>query len=115
MAKPEWGTKRVCDNCDAKFYDFQRDPIICPKCETKLTIVPTTRSRRSRTTRPQPVIQEAPKVAAEEDKVAAEIADVVDDDDDDDAADDTVLDDDHDFDEPLVNVDAGDDQDEKSC
>lgn len=32
MAKPEWGTKRTCTTCGARFYDMQRDPIICPKC-----------------------------------------------------------------------------------
>ena len=32
MAKPELGTKRLCPNCGAKYYDLNRDPIICPKC-----------------------------------------------------------------------------------
>ena len=32
MAKPEWGTKRTCFECGAKFYDLRRDPIICPSC-----------------------------------------------------------------------------------
>lgn len=32
MAKPEWGTKRTCTTCGARFYDMQRQPIICPKC-----------------------------------------------------------------------------------
>ena len=34
MAKPELGEKRVCGNCGAKFYDLNRDPIVCPKCAT---------------------------------------------------------------------------------
>ena len=34
MAKPELGEKRVCGNCSAKFYDLNRDPIVCPKCGT---------------------------------------------------------------------------------
>lgn len=34
MAKPELGTKRLCQSCGAKFYDLQKDPIICPKCST---------------------------------------------------------------------------------
>ena len=34
MAKPELGTKRLCANCGAKFYDLNKDPIVCPKCET---------------------------------------------------------------------------------
>ena len=34
MAKAEWGTKRVCLSCSARFYDMMRDPIVCPECET---------------------------------------------------------------------------------
>jgi uncharacterized protein (TIGR02300 family) len=34
VAKPELGTKRQCQNCGAKFFDLNRDPIICPKCGT---------------------------------------------------------------------------------
>ncbi len=34
LAKPELGTKRLCQSCGAKFYDLQKDPIICPKCST---------------------------------------------------------------------------------
>jgi uncharacterized protein (TIGR02300 family) len=32
VAKPELGAKRQCQSCATKFYDFNRDPIICPKC-----------------------------------------------------------------------------------
>ncbi|RIA47335.1 TIGR02300 family protein [Dichotomicrobium thermohalophilum] len=33
------GTKRTCQSCGARFYDLNRDPIICPVCgaEFKLT------------------------------------------------------------------------------
>ncbi|MCC6890541.1 MAG: TIGR02300 family protein [Hyphomicrobiales bacterium] len=34
MAKPELGTKRLCGNCNAKFYDLNKSPITCPKCHT---------------------------------------------------------------------------------
>ena len=34
MAKPELGTKRLCAGCGAKFYDLNKDPIVCPKCGT---------------------------------------------------------------------------------
>jgi uncharacterized protein (TIGR02300 family) len=26
------GLKRTCGACDAKFYDLEKSPIICPKC-----------------------------------------------------------------------------------
>lgn len=32
MAKPELGGKRQCQNCGAKFFDLNRNPIVCPKC-----------------------------------------------------------------------------------
>lgn len=32
MAKPELGAKRQCQSCGTKFYDLNKDPIICPKC-----------------------------------------------------------------------------------
>ncbi len=32
MAKPEWGVKRTCQSCGARFYDMARTPIVCPKC-----------------------------------------------------------------------------------
>ncbi len=34
MAKLEWGLKRTCQGCSARFYDLQRDPIVCPVCGT---------------------------------------------------------------------------------
>ncbi len=34
MAKPEWGTKRECLKCGARYYDLRRDPIVCPKCDS---------------------------------------------------------------------------------
>jgi len=34
VSKPELGTKRLCGNCGAKFYDLHHDPIVCPKCAT---------------------------------------------------------------------------------
>ena len=34
--KAERGTKRTCQNtaCGARFYDLNRDPIMCPKCSS---------------------------------------------------------------------------------
>jgi uncharacterized protein (TIGR02300 family) len=34
VAKPELGAKRQCQNCGAKFFDLNKDPIVCPKCRT---------------------------------------------------------------------------------
>lgn len=33
MAKPELGEKRTCPECSARFYDLNKSPCQCPKCE----------------------------------------------------------------------------------
>ncbi len=38
MARPELGTKRLCDSCEAKFYDLNRDPIVCPSCGAQFVL-----------------------------------------------------------------------------
>jgi uncharacterized protein (TIGR02300 family) len=38
VAKPELGTKRLCASCAAKFYDLNKTPIVCPKCNTVLEL-----------------------------------------------------------------------------
>ena len=48
MAKPEWGSRRVCLSCGSRFYDLLRDPIVCPDCGTELQAPPHQRGRRSR-------------------------------------------------------------------
>jgi uncharacterized protein (TIGR02300 family) len=35
VSNPAWGTKRVCHACQAKFYDLNSEPAICPKCQTE--------------------------------------------------------------------------------
>ena len=32
MVKANWGTKRTCQSCGARFYDLNKNPIKCPKC-----------------------------------------------------------------------------------
>ena len=84
MAKPEWGIKRGCLNCGAKFYDLQKDPIICPKCETVFDPDSASKLKRNRNVMPE--------------KASAVPADV--------EADDTLLDDDLDS-----SLDDGGDED----
>jgi uncharacterized protein (TIGR02300 family) len=31
------GEKRACLKCSTKFYDFGKNPIVCPKCHAKMT------------------------------------------------------------------------------
>tara|TARA_B000000532_G_C18652189_1_gene313064 strand:+ start:272 stop:574 length:303 start_codon:yes stop_codon:yes gene_type:complete len=30
------GEKHICSNCGAKFFDLNKSPIICPKCNTEV-------------------------------------------------------------------------------
>jgi uncharacterized protein (TIGR02300 family) len=53
VAKPDLGTKRLCAGCGAKFYDLNRTPIVCPKCETEF--VPVVVAPRTRPDTPKPV------------------------------------------------------------
>ena len=40
--KAERGTKRTCRNpeCGSRFYDLNRDPIVCPICQTVFELAP---------------------------------------------------------------------------
>ncbi|SDD96048.1 TIGR02300 family protein [Rhodospira trueperi] len=60
MAKPEWGTKRTCGSCGARFYDMRRQPIVCPKCGAAYVEEAAVRSRR---VKPAPVPEKKPKAA----------------------------------------------------
>ncbi|MGH6931163.1 MAG: TIGR02300 family protein [Dongiaceae bacterium] len=81
MAKTAWGMKRTCQGCGARFYDLQRDPIVCPKCATVFDPESAQRTRRSRSavapakpTPPRPIVPDK-FVAPEE--VAAEIGEEI--------------------------------------
>jgi uncharacterized protein (TIGR02300 family) len=60
MTKPELGTKRLCTECGARYYDLNKTPITCPKCSAPLQVVEAKTARRS--AQPAPVRQ--PEVAA---------------------------------------------------
>ena len=38
VAKPELGEKHLCASCETKYYDLNRDPIVCPKCGTVFVV-----------------------------------------------------------------------------
>jgi uncharacterized protein (TIGR02300 family) len=44
VVKQEWGTKRTCQACESRFYDLNKIPIICPKCQTPFEIVASPKS-----------------------------------------------------------------------
>ena len=48
MANPEWGKKRICLACNAKYYDFNKSPIICPSCGTEFDPDTNLKSRKGK-------------------------------------------------------------------
>jgi uncharacterized protein (TIGR02300 family) len=115
VVKPELGSKRQCQNCGAKFFDLNRDPIFCPKCGA--TFQPPALSRSApRATVTDDEETDLPETGAEivplEDADAAEdkVAAVVDDDVElgDDAADDTFLEEEEEDNDDVSNLIDGD-------
>lgn len=79
LPKPEWGTKRTCQSCGSKFYDFGRTPIVCPNCGAVFDLEVLTRTRRSRSaprSSPVAVVDEeeerAPAAASSDDDADTE-------------------------------------------
>ena len=50
MAKPEWGAKRICPSCGARYYDLMKPlgEIACPKCGTQFDPEAFLKTRRAR-------------------------------------------------------------------
>jgi uncharacterized protein (TIGR02300 family) len=44
VAKPELGSKRQCQSCGVKFFDLNKDPILCPKCGAVFHAAPPARA-----------------------------------------------------------------------
>nr|WP_029012257.1 TIGR02300 family protein [Niveispirillum irakense] len=124
MAKPEWGVKRICPSCGARYYDMRKDPPVCPSCGTTFDPEALLRSRRAR---PIPV-EDAKKPAPRDEEALdreneEELEEVVEDTVDDDAdvadeieaddVDDAVVDEDEDvLLEDADELDDGDDMGE---
>jgi len=64
VAKPEWGTKRICPSCGTRYYDLMHDPVVCPKCSTPFDPEAFLKARRARPA--APVEKELEPVSAEE-------------------------------------------------
>jgi uncharacterized protein (TIGR02300 family) len=48
LADPALGSKQICPNCQAKFYDLNRRPAHCPKCATDFDPEEAVKFRRIR-------------------------------------------------------------------
>jgi len=87
LANPELGTKQICPNCQAKFYDLGRRPAHCPKCAHEFDPDEAVRNRRvrARTIVPDPdeaedqVVEKETDDEEEEEAVTPELDEVVND------------------------------------
>jgi uncharacterized protein (TIGR02300 family) len=48
LASPELGAKQICPACGAKFYDLNRRPAVCPKCQAAFDPEEAVKTRRVR-------------------------------------------------------------------
>jgi hypothetical protein len=69
VTKLEWGTKRACQSCSARFYDMRNSPIICPKCGETFEIQTLGRRTRSRA----PIVDDAIAKPIEDDILIADL------------------------------------------
>jgi len=121
MSKPELGVKRDCPECSARFYDLNKDPAHCPKCEhefvpeallkprkTRAPDEPTAEKDEEKKPDAETTLEDADKEAkAAESKRKASLDDDKDDDKDDDDIDAELAE--------FEDVDLGDDDDDEEA
>ena len=95
------GTKRTCPSCSTKFYDFERHPIVCPKCHAKVD-----------ETAPAPILKSAPEKKEKPVKVGPEAALLQDEESTSEESDAFVSADDLGGDEDVVDIEVDDDGDD---
>ena len=60
VTKPNWGLKRTCQSCGARFYDLEKDPIVCPKCGVEFDPEAALKTKRTKAPAPAPKPVPAP-------------------------------------------------------
>ena len=61
MAKAEWGTKRICPSCGARYYDMKKKTPVCPSCNTAYDAELVMKSRRGRVAAAKPAAEPVPE------------------------------------------------------
>lgn len=73
MVKAEWGTKRTCQACSVRYYDFNRSPVLCPACGVTFEAdVSKTRRTRTRAVAAEPAAEVVKDEAEAVEEVEAE-------------------------------------------
>lgn len=75
MTKAELGTKRLCPNCGARYYDLNRVPILCPRCGTEFEVAVSRARPQTASKAPKEVVVEEAEEAAPVELVSLEEAD----------------------------------------
>jgi len=103
MPKDEWGVKRACPECQVRFYDLQKDPMVCPSCGAIFDLASLTQTRQKVAEKAKPKPEE-PAVVPVADNATDILADDADSEDAGEASiGDDLLDDD---DDESVSLDA---------
>ncbi len=96
MVKPELGTKRQCQECEARFYDLGKTPMMCPECGSEFKVVVAARPApkpEPKPATPPPKHDRRKRASDDEDSdTDLDVDDDLDDDDDDDDDLETVID-----------------------
>ncbi len=115
MAKPELGAKRQCQACGAKFFDLNKDPVVCPKCGTVFLGAPRVRvaakedEEETETVAPGGVeVVSLDEVEASEEKAAETTAEDIDVEDDAAEGEDTFLEEEEEDEDDVSNLIDGD-------
>lgn len=67
MVNPDWGIKRTCHSCGAKYYDFKKKTPVCPNCNTPFNPEALLKSRRRAAPEEKPkVVAPVPEVEVED-------------------------------------------------
>lgn len=80
MPKPEWGVKRTCPTCGARFYDLTRSPAHCPKCGAEFDPQNTARPKRVKPEKAEPAAAAAAS-GGQQAEVLVDDGDAIEDDD----------------------------------
>jgi uncharacterized protein (TIGR02300 family) len=77
VTKPNWGLKRTCQSCGSRFYDLNKETIVCPKCGTEFDPEAILKTKRAKAVAPAPrpvaVVPAEPVEAEDLDPIEEEV------------------------------------------
>lgn len=110
LGKVDLGEKLTCSNCEARYYDLNKNPALCPKCGTANERPKVFKAKKAETAAKP--IKETPKPKKKLDDDEDDIEDIEDiEDDDADDIEDDLDDEDDDVDSVIGPIDASNDSD----